>query len=249
MVTGMSVAAVGVMDHSRWRTLARIGGWAAVAMLALVPLQLLAYVLSPPPTSVVGWFELFERNRLLALVELDLLLLVDFVLAGFVFLGLWIAMRRTCPEAMAVMLGLELVAIATYIASNPSVEMMSLSDQFAAAASDGRRDQLIAAGEATLASWTGTAFVTSYLLAAMATLVASFAMLRSHAFTRTTAILGIVYGGLNLVPPNAGTLGLVLSLCSLIPMIAWLALVARQLVRRPGPATPALTTGRLVFEG
>jgi hypothetical protein len=237
------------MNDIRWNTVARLGGWAAVAMLALVPLQVLVYAVSPPPTSVVGWFELFDRNPLLALVDLDILLLVDYLLAGFVFLGLWVAMRETHPQAMAVMLGLELVAIAAYIASSPAIEMMSLAEEYAIAASDARRELLLAAGESTLASWTGTAFVTSYLLAAVATLVASIAMLRSQVFSRTTAILGVVYGALNLVPANAGTLGLVLSLCSLIPMIAWLALVARRLLRLSRAARRPIPAGPIAFEG
>jgi hypothetical protein len=237
------------MEDVRWTTVGRIAGWAAVAMLALVPLQLLAYVLSPPPTTVVGWFELFERDRLIALVDLDLLLLVDYVLAGFVFLGLWVAMRRAQPQAMAVMLGLELLAIAAYISSAPAIEMMTLAEAYASASSDARREQLLAAGESTLASWTGTAFVTGYLLSAIATLVASIAMLRSHAFSRTTGLVGVVYGALNLVPASAGTLGLVLSLCSLIPMIAWLALVARRLLRTSRDDGRRVGAGRLAFGG
>lgn len=235
------------MDQSG--AVARIAGWAAIAMLALIPLQLVAYVVAPPPTTVAGWYELFERDRLLALVDLDLLLLVDYLLAGLVFLGLWVAMRRVHPEAMAIMLGLELLAVAAYIASNPAIEMMSLADQYASATTDARRAQLLAAGDATLASWTGTAFVTSYLLSAIATLVASVAMLRSRVFSRATGTIGVVYGVLNLVPASAGTLGLVFSLASLIPMIAWLALIARRLLRAARTSSPSVTTGGLAFQG
>jgi hypothetical protein len=237
------------MDDSRWSAVAKLGGWAAISMLALIPLQIVAYVVSPPPTSVIGWYELFADNRLLALVDLDLLLLVDYLLAGAVFVALWVSMRRSHPAAMAIMLGLELLAIAAYIASNPAIEMMSLADQYAAATTDARRGQLVAAGESTLAAWTGTAFVTSYLLSAAATLVASIAMLRSGVFSRATAVLGIVYGALNVVPSNAGTLGLVLSLASLIPMVAWLALIAHRLLRAPSPVRVVVTTPSLAFEG
>jgi hypothetical protein len=237
------------MDETRWDNLPRIGGWAAVVMLALIPLQILVYAVSPPPTSVVGWYELFEQNRLLALVDLDLLLLVDYLLAGFVFVALWVVMRRTHPEAAAIMLGLEALAIAAYIASNPAIEMMSLADQYAAAATDVRRGQLVAAGESTLVAWTGTAFVTSYLLSAIATLIASVVMVRSRVFSRATGIIGIIYGVLNLVPSNAGTLGLVLSLGSLIPMVGWLALIARRLIRTQPAGASATSTSRLAFAG
>jgi hypothetical protein len=230
---GTVVAVLTRVENEVRRLLARIGGWAAIAMLALVPLQLVVYVVSPPPESVIGWYELFQRNRLVALVDLDLLLLVDYLLAGFVFLGLWVTQRSSSPAAASIMLALELIAITTYITSNPAIEMMSLADRYSIAATDLQRQQLLAAGEATITTWTGTAFVTSYLLSAVATLIASVVMLRTRTFTRMTGVAGIIYGTLNLVPSSAGTLGLVLSLASLIPMLVWLVLVARGLLRPP----------------
>ena len=232
---------------------ARIAAWAAITMVALVPLQIIVYAISPPPESVIGWYELFERNRLVALVDLDLVLLIDYFLAGLVFFGLWVTMRGTSPVAMGVVLVLELLAIATYVASNPAIEMMSLAERYATASTEVRRMQLVAAGEATMASWTGTAFVTSYLLSAVATLLASVVMLRTATFGRVTGIIGIVYGALNLVPSSAGTLGLVLSLASLIPMLAWLLLVARGLLRSSHDRArdrhePAVKPRELAFE-
>jgi hypothetical protein len=230
-VGGTEVAIRYFVQNDGWMPVARIAGWSAIAMLALVPVQIVVYALWPPPDSVIGWYELFERHRLVALVGLDVILLIDYLLAGLVFLGLWVTMRAASPSATGVMLAVELVAIATYIASNPAVEMMSLADRYGAAGTDVERQQLVAAGEATLASWTGTAFVTSYILSALATLVASMTMLRTRAFGRATGFIGIAYGVLNLVPSSAGTLGLVLSLGSLIPMLVWLVLVARGLLR------------------
>jgi hypothetical protein len=231
---------VGVRNED-WRTVERVGAWAAIAIVALVPLQLVVFVTSPPPESVPAWFELFERNRGVALVDLDLVLLVDYLLAGLVFFGLWAAMRSASPAASAVMLVLELLAIATYVASNPAIEMMSLADQYADAATEARREQLVAAGEATMASWTGTAFVTSYILSAVAALIGSVVMLRTRVFSRATGLVGVVYGVLNLVPSNAGKLGLALSLAALIPMLVWLVLIARG---RPSRTSESIVAGR-----
>ena len=248
---GTAIALLARMDG--WRTVARIGGWAAIAMLAMVPLQVVVYAVSPPPESVIGWYELFERNRFIALVDLDLLLLIDYLLAGLVFLALWVMMRGASPAATAIMLGLELLAIATYIASNPAIEMMSLADRYAGAATDAQRQQLIAAGEAAIASWTGTAFTTSYILSALAALIGSVVMLRTRAFSRATGVIGVVYGVLNLVPSNAGMLGLVLSLAVLIPMLVWLVLIARGLLRpvqvSGGARDARPKAGEFVFEG
>ena len=42
-------------------------------------------------------------------------------------------------------------------------------------------------------------------------LIGSAAMLQTHAFSRATGIVGVIYGALNLVPSSAGALGLVLA--------------------------------------
>ena len=80
-----------------------------------------------------------------------------------------------------------------------------------------------------LVTWQGTAFNVSYILSAVALLIVSAVMLRSHLFSKFTAYVGIVAGVLMLVPPTAGMLGLVLSLLSLIPTALWLMLIARRL--------------------
>jgi hypothetical protein len=230
---GTLVATLRGVNDERLTTVSRMGAWAAIAIIALVPVQLVVYVVAPPPDSVIDWYELFDRNRLVALVDFDLVLLLDFLLAGFVFFALWERMRGASPAATGAMLVFELIAIATYIASNPAIEMMSLADLYAAATTDVRREQLVAAGEAAMASWTGTAFVASYILSAVATIVGSVVMLRTRTFSRTLGVVGLVYGVLNLVPASAGTLGLIMSLAGLVPMLVWLALVTRGLLR-PG---------------
>jgi len=53
--------------------------------------------------------------------------------------------------------GLWLLAIGMFIASNPAVHMLKLSNQFAAAATDKQRSQTLAAGQAMLANWEGSA--------------------------------------------------------------------------------------------
>ena len=53
--------------------------------------------------------------------------------------------------------GLWLLAIAMFIAANPAVEMLALSDQFAAAPAEAQRSAAVAAGQALLVGWEGTA--------------------------------------------------------------------------------------------
>ena len=216
---------------SEWGSLFRVGGWAALAVLALVPIQMVVFFVWPPPTSVIGWFDLLQTNALIGLLDMDLLMIVDYGLLALFFLGLYVALRRTSPSFAAIALTAELLAVAAYFASTTPFEMLTLSGQYAAAVSDAERLAAVAAGQATYAVWQGTAFDVSYILSAAAALIASVLMLRSSVFGRATAYAGILMGVAGLVPPTVGGVGLVMSLVSLIPMWIWLFLAGRKLLK------------------
>jgi hypothetical protein len=222
----------------RWKTLYRMGAAAAIGVLLLVPIQMLVYVTTPPPDTVAGWFALFDRSPVLGLLDMDLLLILDQVLIAVMLLAVCVALRRANPTWIAIALLFGVAAFAAYLASNPAFEMLALSRQHAAATTDAERAVALAAGQAMVASWTGTAFSVGYVLGALAFLIASVVMLRSDVFGRVTAWVGIVFGIASLVPASAGTIGIVFSLISLIPMWIWLVLLARRLLQlghREGP--------------
>ena len=215
-----------------WQTLHRVGGMAALAVLVLIPVQMVVFILWPPPSSVIGWFTLFQENALVGLLNMDLLLIVDYLLLIGVFSALWASLRRANESLMAIALILQLVATATYLASTVAFEMLTLSNQYATATTEVERSIFLAAGQAMLATWQGTAFDVSYVLSAIAILIVSAVMLRSHhLFSKTTGYAGLSAGVLALTPPTAGTIGVIFSLVSLVPMVIWLALIARRLLR------------------
>jgi hypothetical protein len=217
--------------ENRWGTLYRLGAAAAIGVLVLVPLQMLVFVTAPPPDTVTGWFALFQRNALLGLLDMDLLLIVDQVLIAVIFLALCVALRRANPSWMAIALLLAVAAFAAYLASNPAFEMLALSQQYAVATTDVGRTVALAAGQAMVAQWNGSAFSVGYVLGALAFLIAAAVMLRSNVFGHVTAWVGLVFGVASLVPASAGTVGIVFSLVSLVPMWIWLILIARRLLQ------------------
>jgi hypothetical protein len=79
-----------------------------------------------------------------------------------------------------------------------------------------------------LAIWQGTAFNVSYIISAIALLIVSVIMVRSSIFSKVTAYMGILASLLMFVPPTAGSIGVFLSLISLIPTAIWLILIARK---------------------
>lgn len=218
---------------STWKPLYKIGAVAALIMVAFIPVQMIIFLGWPPPDTVSGYFMLFQHNWLLGLLSLDLLYIVDNVLVILLYLALYAALRQASKTFMAVALTLSLVGIAAYFASNTAFEMLSLSNQFAAATTDAQRSLSLAAGQAMLATYKGTAFDVYYVLNAVATLVISVVMLRSNIFGKVTAYVGIVTGVLMVVPSTSGTIGLYLAIVSLVPTAIWLFLIARRLLR-PG---------------
>jgi hypothetical protein len=211
-------------------------------VLALVPLQMAVFLIWPLPSGVTDWFALFQRSRLVGLVDMDLLLIVDNVLLVLMFLALYAALRRASKSFMTIAMTLELMAVTAYFASNTAFEMLALSNQHAAATTEAQRAVLEAAGQAMLVTWQGTAFNVGYVLGALAVIVASSVMLRSRVFSKATAYFGLMFGLLNVVPASAGKLGLVLSILSLVPMWVWLVLIARRLFQL-GPGIPAEAPG------
>ncbi|HYB02718.1 MAG TPA: DUF4386 family protein [Ktedonobacteraceae bacterium] len=214
-----------------WKPLYRVGGIAALTIVGIMVIQIIVFIASPPPSTVLGYFTLFHKNALLGLLSLDLLYVVDNALVIPLYLALYVALRRASPSLMAIALAFGLVGIAAYFASNTAFEMLSLSSQYAAANTTVQRVQLLAAGQAMLATYQGTAFNVYYILGAIATLIISVVMVRSAIFGKVTAYAGIAAGALMLIPSTAGTIGLVFAFCSLVPTAIWLILIARRLFR------------------
>lgn len=213
---------------SAWKDLYKVGGVVALISLSLIPIQIIILIVWPSPDTVAGFFAVFQDNWFLGLLNLDLLYMLSMALVVLIYLALYAALRRASQSLMAIALTLGLVGIAVYFASNTSFEMLSLSNQYAAATTDAQRSVLLAAGEAMLAIYKGTAFDVSYVLGAVVVLIVSVVMLRSNIFSKMTAYMGMLAGVLMLVPSTAGTIGLTLALACLVPTAIWLILIARR---------------------
>jgi fumarate reductase subunit D len=85
-------------------TLFRVGGIAALTIVLLIPIQIVIFVVWPPPNTVIGWFTLFQDSPVVGLIDMDLLLIVDSVLVVMVFLALWAALRRINESLMIIAL-------------------------------------------------------------------------------------------------------------------------------------------------
>lgn len=222
-----------VTPTTRPHLLLTLGAIAALGEIALIIIQAPVFVLWPQPTSVLGHFQQFQKNALLGLVDLDLLLVVGVVLSVLVVLGLYFALRRVSPEWTVLALICGLGGAAFFLAVNPTFSMLYLSNQYAVAASDAQRSAFVAAGEALTANYNGTAFGLYFVLSGLADLIFAMVMLRHRLFNRWTAYIGILLGALLLVPPLPpfGPIPTTLSYAVVIPSAVWSLLVARGLFR------------------
>jgi hypothetical protein len=216
---------------SAWKPLYKVGAVAALAEIAIIVIQAPIFILYPQPTTVIGHFTQFQSNRLLGLLDLDLMLILAEAFSVLILLALYADLRRASPSLMTIALTLGLGGIALFFAVNPTFSMLYLSDQYAAAATDVQRAAFLAAGEALWANYNGTAFGMFFVLSGIAYIIIAAVMLRSGIFSKTTAYVGILMGVMMLVPPlpPVGMIGLVLSYIVIVPSAIWNILIALQL--------------------
>jgi hypothetical protein len=212
------------------RPLYRVGGAAALIMVAITLVQFFVFVVAPPPLegSAVDWFALFEQNAFMGLLAFEALLIIYALLSVIMALALCFALRAANPGLMATFLVLSVMGSLAFVIARPALEMLSLSQQYAVAINGVQRTALLAAGEAMLALWHGTAFQVSYLLGAITGLLVAAAMLRTDRFSKTTAYLRIASSVLDFGIFVPGV-GLFISLGSVVCLLLFNALVARRL--------------------
>jgi hypothetical protein len=223
-----------------WNWLYKIAGVAALISVVIILLEVIRNIASPPPSTVVGWFTLFQSNKFLGLLAFELLIIISNALAIPMYLAFYIALRRVSQSFMIIALALGLIGIAAVFAARPAFEMLYLSDQYAAATTDVQRSMFLVAGEMVLVTFNGTASQVSYVFAAIALITISVVMLRSGIFSKITGYVGIITNvlALGFYLPE---IGIIFGLISVLPfLIIWNILIARRFFQlgqgKPGKA-------------
>ena len=186
---------------SIWSSLYRIGGAAALICALMYVIALGIYIpanrAGPPPGTVPEWFTLFQTNPLTGLFFLGLADIVIMVLWGPMSLALYAALKQSNKTWSLIATAFVFVGMAVYLATNTAFSMLSLSHQYAAATTEAQKSVVLAAGQAMLAVSEGTGGqYTGMPLVWLAGLIISVVMLRSKAFSKATAWVGILGLGL-----------------------------------------------------
>ena len=213
---------------SRLHWLYKVAGISALVTAVLIVAQMIVFIIWPPPSTAIETFKLFQENTLLGFLALDILYVIDNVLLIPILLALYVSLRKTNESFMLIGVALGFIGIASLFASNPAANMNFLSGQYAAAATDAQRTLFLAAGEAMLAIFSGTAYHISLILGSVALVIIPIVMLQSKIFSKATAYMGILANVLALgfyVP----TIGIYILLFSVIFLFAWYILITRRL--------------------
>ncbi len=224
---------------SAWKGLYKVGGAAALIVTVLLLIEIIVFTAYPLPSTVIGYFTLFQSNRLLGLLDLYLLEILTYALFVPMFLAIYVALRRANESYMILATTLAIIGIAVFLATNNPFSMLSLSDQYAAATTDAQRSLFLAAGQAILANTNQRAvegFNIGLLLVSVAGLIVSAVMLKSNIFSKVTAYVGILANAISLADyfrlafvPAAVLLLLIIVTASGILLLIWYILIARRL--------------------
>jgi hypothetical protein len=224
----------GAPADPRWKDLYRLGGISALATIAAIAVAGAAYVVWPFSPDTLSTAEVYAevlRDRVGALMALDLVYYVSSIFLTVPFcLGLYAALRKTNESHALIALVLGLMALVLLFTTRPIAEVVTLADRYAAAATESERNRLLAAGESLLALFSGTSFSLSYILGYLSLLMFAFLMRDGKVFSRRAAWVGIVT---NLVAFGLflPVIGVWLSFASLAGMIVWNVQIARTLFR------------------
>jgi hypothetical protein len=217
-------------SERRWDRLYRTGAVAALVTVGLFLVQIAAFFLWPPPSTVAGHFAVLQSRPIVGLVSLDFLILVDEVLAIPLCFALYLSLRRGHEAVMLLATAFTAASIMCFLIATPALNMLYLSQKYAAATTGAEQEGLLAAGEAVLSSWMGTPYQVGYALGSIDMLLVGWVMLRSQIFSKAEGYVGIAAAlvGFGVYVPKVGVL---ISIVSVVGMQVWYVMIAMTLFR------------------
>jgi len=233
----MNPTASDLSTHHTWSGLFKTGGIVALVLVVIPLLQLVVFVASPPPLegTAADWFTLFQQNAILGLLGFEFLLVIYSLLSVVLSLALYAALRRDARSLSTLFLVSSLIGAIAFVLARPAFEMLYLSHQFTAATTEAQRTIILAAGEAMVAAFHGTAYWVSYILGSITGFLVGAAILRATVFGKVAAYLRILSGIFDFGIFIPG-IGLFISVISVFLLMAFHVLVGRMLLQLPSKA-------------
>jgi len=217
-------------DSSGWSSLYKLGGISSLLLVAIVIIQLIVFTIAPPPLdgTAIDWFILFQKNPIIGLIHFEFLMIIYVILCIPIALALYTLLRQVNPSWTVLYLILSLLGVMCFIAARPAFEMLYLTNGYAAAETEMQKAAFLAAGEAKVATFHGTAFYINYILGSLTGLIISIVMLKTSLFSKATAYVRIASSicDFGLFVP---TIGMYIAIFSMLFLVIWNIMIARRL--------------------
>lgn len=221
-----------------WGQLCKLGGvvtWIQFGCL-LISMAVILIVGGEPKTAA-EYYAVLQNDGLAGLLRLDFTTLIMLALFPFSAVAIYAALRRR--QQGYALLGMVLILLGTILGlvNHSAFSLMHLSDLHSAATTTTQQEQLIAAGEAVIASdlWNSTAGFLAGLFMQGGFVFISLVMLRGKEFGRGTAYTGLIANGLDffhvLVALAMPSLASILLYIGGIFYLFWFPLLGRDLLK------------------
>jgi hypothetical protein len=221
------------LPESRWKDLYRVGFISSVAMIVTTVLAVAAFFVwpyTPGMETAADIFNVLQNDRLGGLIALDLWAPIIVAVTIPQVLALYAAIKRVNESYALIALILGIMGSILWLTSRPLVEVVYLSEQYAAATTDAAKSHYLAAGEALLAFFNGTAWTIATLFIGFASFINSFIILRSRFMNHVIAYIGIGSALISFGVFIPG-IGAFLSLLATVAGVLWSILLARTFYR------------------
>src|SRR5512136_413858 len=128
-----------------WKGMFRFGGVSALIITAFFLIDMIVLVaFRPYPETANDWFVLLQDKRMVGLLSLDIFVLAGFPLCYPLFFALYGALRHANKVLLLFATLLAFAGLAIVIATDKIYSMISLSDQWALAATEAQKSLLTA---------------------------------------------------------------------------------------------------------
>ena len=215
-----------------------LGGLSSMILIvySLATLLIMVFIGGPPETAA-ECFSMLSENRTFGLLRLDILTVFVMPFYYLLFYSIYIALKKINTDMVTISTILVFTGLTLFLATPSVFSYLHLSDKFAMATSEIQRNQLLAAGEAILASdmWHGTGALIGGILLQAGALMISFCMLKQKVFNKLTAFTGIFTHGLDLAHILVGffmpSVGVILMAIAGPLYLLWFPLVGVSMFR------------------
>ena len=224
--------------HPSHKTIYRLGGLICVLLILYsFATMIVMFSIGTPPETIAECFSMLSQNKFLGLLRLDILTVFTMPLYYILFYSIYIALKNHDSDTLRISIILVFAGLTLFLATPSVFSYLHLSDKYAIATSELEKSQLLAAGEAILASdmWHGTGAKIGGILIQIGALIISILMLKNKVFTKVTAYVGILTHGLDLLHIFIGfflpALGGILMAIAGTLYLAWFPLIGLRLYK------------------